>query len=91
MIARSLGQFNETIRVPDSQYFFFPLLSYRAVREEVRFSLADMFLEILNTEISDDYLHFQLYGMNKIFQQTLRAMIPPYGGSIPPAPAQISF
>ena len=76
MIARSLGRFNETIRVPDSQYFFFPLLSYRAVREEVRFSLADMFLEILNTEISDDYLHFQLYGMNRIFQQTLRAMIP---------------
>ena len=76
MIARSLGRFNETIRVPDSQYFFFPLLSYRAVREEVRFSLAYMFLEILNTEISDDYLHFQLYGMNRIFQQTLRAMIP---------------
>jgi len=76
MIARSLGRFNETIRVPDSQYFFFPMLSYRAVREEVRFSLPDMFLEILNKDISDNYLHFQLYGMNKIFQQTLRAMIP---------------
>ena len=76
MIARSLGRFNETIRVPDSQYFFFPLLSYRAVREEVRFSLADMFLEILNSDISNDYMHFQLYGMNRIFQQTLEAMIP---------------
>jgi hypothetical protein len=76
MIARSLGRFNETIRIPDSQYFFFPLLSYRAIREDVRFSLAEMFLEILNTKISDDYLHFQLYGMNKIFQQTLQAMIP---------------
>lgn len=36
MIARSLGRFNETIRIPDSQYFFFPLLSYRAVSEDFK-------------------------------------------------------
>jgi choline dehydrogenase-like flavoprotein len=77
MIARSLGRFDETIRVQDSQYFFFPLLSYRAIREEVKFALAEMFLEILNKDVTDDYLHFQLYGMNGIFRQTLRAMIPP--------------
>ena len=76
LIARSLGRFNEPIRIRDSQYFFFPLLSYRAVREEVRFSLADMFLEILNRDITESYMHFQLYGMNAIFEQTLRAMIP---------------
>lgn len=76
MIARSLGRFNETIRVQDSQYFFFPMLSYRAVHEEIRFALANMFLEILNPDISDRYVHFQLYGMNQIFAQTLRAMLP---------------
>ena len=76
MIARSLKRFDETIRIQDSQYFFFPLLSYRGIHEEVRFALAEMFLEILNEDITDDYLHFQLYGMNGIFRQTLRAMIP---------------
>jgi len=76
MIARSLSRLKENIRIADSQYFFFPLLSYRAVREEARFALAEMFLEILDEEISEDYLHFQLYAMNRIFEQTLRGMLP---------------
>ncbi len=76
MIARSLGHFNETIRIADSQYFFFPLLSYKALREEARFSLAELFLEILNKDISDSFMHFQVYGMNEIFRQTLRSLIP---------------
>lgn len=76
MIARSLGRFNEVIRIADSQYFFFPLLSYQAVSEGMRFSLVDMFVEILNDELSSDYVHFQLYGMNPIFLQTLQATIP---------------
>lgn len=76
MIARSLGRLNEPIRIPDSQYFFFPLLSYRSVSEQVQFSLVDMFVEMLNEDISQNYIHFQLYGMNKIFTQTLRSLIP---------------
>ncbi len=83
MIARSLGRFNETIRIPDSQYFFFPLLSYRAIREEIRFALANIFLEILNPDVTNNYLHFQLYSMNRIFERTLRAIVP---GPIPLGP-----
>lgn len=76
LIARSLRLFNRPIRIRDSQYFFFPLISYRAAREDVSFSLAEVFLEILNERITDRYMHFQLYGMNSIFERTLRKMIP---------------
>ena len=76
LIARSLGRFDEPIRIADSQYFFFPLFSYRPVHEEVRFALAEIFLEILRPEISSEHLHLQIYGMNRIFAHTLRGMLP---------------
>ena len=76
LIARSLGRFNEPIGIRDSQYFFFPLIAYKAIREEATFTLAEMFLEIFNKGIGDAYLHFQLYGMNSIFEHTLRRMLP---------------
>ena len=76
LIARSLGLVNEPIRICDSQYFFFPLVSYRAVREDVGFSLAEVFLEMHNETITDRCMHFQLYGMNSIFERTLRSMVP---------------
>jgi hypothetical protein len=88
MIARSLGRFNEKIRIQDSQYFFFPLLSYRRVSEPVTFSLAEVFLEILNQTVSEEYLHFQIYGLNDIFQQELRRLIP---GFLPMDPVSGRF
>jgi hypothetical protein len=77
LVARSLGLINRPIRVPDSQYFFFPFLSYRGARElSVRFTLADAFIEILNAKISRHYVHFQVYGLNDIFRRTLHGMLP---------------
>jgi len=76
LIARSLKRYNENIRIADSQYFFFPLLSYRGVTEDIRFTLAEMFVEILNKRISSNYVHFQVYGVNQIFNQAFRSLIP---------------
>ena len=36
-----------------------------------------MFVEILNERLSSNYIHFQVYGVNQIFKQTLRSLIPP--------------
>jgi len=39
-------------------------------------------VEILNTGVADNYVHFQLYGMNRVFRQTFEAMLPsafPFG------------
>jgi hypothetical protein len=77
LIARSLHLINKPIHIQDSQYFFFPLLSYRRATDlVVHFTLADAFIEILNPRISRNYLHFQIYGLNEIFRQTIRSMIP---------------
>jgi hypothetical protein len=77
LVARSLGLINRPIHVPDSQYFFFPLLSYGGARDlSARFTLADAFIEILNAEISRHYVHFQVYGLNDIFRRTLQGMLP---------------
>lgn len=77
LVARSLKLINQPIKIQDSQYFFFPLLAYRAARDTVsRFTLAEVFVEMLNSEISRNYVHFQVYGLNDIFRQTLRQMVP---------------
>ncbi len=77
LIARSLKLTGKPIRIQDSQYFFFPVLSYRKAHDvTVRFTLADIFLEILNSEVAQDYVHFQVYGLSEMFRDTLRAMFP---------------
>ena len=76
IIARSLGRINEPIRILDSQYFFFPFLSYRAFPRPPQFTLAEVFLEVLNEELSKHFVHLQVYGMNEIFSDTLRTFLP---------------
>ena len=77
LIARSIKIFDKPVRILDSQYFFFPLLSYHKTKElAVRFTLAEIFLELLSPTISDNYIHFQVYGLNDIFRQTIRSTLP---------------
>ncbi len=76
IIAKSLGHYDEKIKISDSQYFFFPYFSYRGMKDKFQFTLAEMFVEILNHRISQNYVHVQAYGMNKIVEQTLRDIIP---------------
>ena len=73
LIARSIKLFNQPVRILDSQYFFFPLLSYRKAKDvTVRFTLAEIFLEILSPAISDNYVHFQVYGLSEMFRRAIR-------------------
>jgi choline dehydrogenase-like flavoprotein len=62
----------------DSQYFFFPLLSYRKALRAPSFTLAELFVEVLNPRLGPYFTHFQVYGLNAIFQQTIRALAPPF-------------
>lgn len=77
LVARSHRVFDRPIRLLDSQYFFFPLLSYRRLSTApIAFTLAEVFVEVLNRSIAPGYVHFQVYGLNQIFRDTLRAMLP---------------
>jgi choline dehydrogenase-like flavoprotein len=78
IVARSLGLMGKPIPLKDSQYFFFPLLSYRKTTEVPSFTFAELFLEILNTQISPYFTHFQVYGLNSIFRQTISALFPSF-------------
>jgi hypothetical protein len=51
-------------------------LSYQAFRQRQRFTLAEVFLEVLNQELSEHIVHLQIYGMNAIFADTLRTLLP---------------
>ena len=76
ILARSLKLFNEPIKILDSQYFFFPMISYKAHRDERNYALADAFIEVFNKNISTDYMHFQIYGANDILRAALRKLWP---------------
>lgn len=77
LIARSIKLLNQPIRIQDSQYFFFPLLSYHKAKElAVRFTLAEVFLEIHSPEISNNYVHFQVYGLSDMFHRTIQSVVP---------------
>jgi ferredoxin len=76
LIARSIKIINKPVRILDSQYFFFPFLSYRKAKNSTaRFTLAEIFLEMLRPGISDYYIHFQVYGLNDIFRQTIKSTV----------------
>ena len=53
-------------------------MSYRKAQETPSFTLAELFVEILNPRLGPYFIHFQVYGLNSIFQQTIRAMVPPF-------------
>lgn len=76
LIARSLGRYGEKIRIQDSQYFTFPLFSYKGTSDAADLTLAEAYLELRNNRVSDHYVHFQLYGSNHIFKSLLRSIVP---------------
>jgi ferredoxin len=79
LVARSIKVIHRPVRILDSQYFFFPLLSYRKAKDvTVRFTLAEIFLEILNPRISDHYIHFQVYGLSEMFRRAIASMVPSF-------------
>ena len=79
LIARSIKLFNQPVRIQDSQYFFFPLLSYRKAKDlAVRFTLAEIFLEVRSPKLNNNYIHFQVYGLSDMFRQTIRSLAPSF-------------
>ncbi len=77
LVARSLKLRNRPVRILDSQYFFFPLLSYRKATDlAVRFTLAEIFLQLRTPQVSNNYVHFQVYGLSDMFRRTIQSMMP---------------
>ena len=83
MVMRSLGIENRPVEILDSQYFTVPLLSFRGtarVRESRLHTLAQIFLEIMPTEISNRLIHLQIYTYNDMITRVLQQKAGPLAG-----------
>lgn len=75
IILRSLGAFDETVHIKDSQYFLLPVALTRripGVRSERLHALSQIFLELLDPKISTHTVHIQTYSYNDLMGQVVR-------------------
>jgi choline dehydrogenase-like flavoprotein len=78
ILMASLELYDQPVSLLDSQYFLLPLLRFRGVpgvaRERLH-TLAQLFLEIVDSAVSDHTVHLQLYTYNDMYDATFRAML----------------
>jgi choline dehydrogenase-like flavoprotein len=74
IILRSLGWYERPVVIADSQYFMFPLLRMRGTSQVCRerlHTLAQMFMEISDPNISPHLVHLQVYGFSNLLADVL--------------------
>lgn len=70
LILQSLGLENHTIKILDSQYFLMPILQkarYKNISNDRLNTLSQIFIEIFDSEISQNGIHLQLYSYNDLY------------------------
>jgi hypothetical protein len=80
ILLRSMDAYDQDIRVKDSQYFLLPaaLVSRVAnVRNERLHTLSQIFVEILDPQISPYSVHLQVYSFNKLIGGVVRRSLGP--------------
>jgi choline dehydrogenase-like flavoprotein len=80
MLLRSSGSYDKTLRLKDSQYFLLPLALFsgvRNVRSEELHTMAQIFLEMRDPEISPYTVHLQVYTYNDVLARTVRNRLGP--------------
>ncbi|PWT91696.1 MAG: hypothetical protein C5B55_07660 [Blastocatellia bacterium] len=75
LVLESIGK-NEPATLKDSQYFLLPLLRFSAPSHfrlnESAHTLAQAFIEILDTTCSEKSIHLQVYGYNELYPRAIR-------------------
>jgi choline dehydrogenase-like flavoprotein len=86
IVLRSLGAYDRPVTFRDSYYFMLPMLSWRAAPGFERGNLqtmAQIFLEVMDPQLSPYATHLQLYTYNDLFEQPIRAMLGPLTALFP--------
>jgi choline dehydrogenase-like flavoprotein len=86
LMLASLEAFDREVILRDSQYYMFPLLRYRATpgfEKEPAHTLAQVFLEILDPEVSPYSVHIQLYSYNDLYDRIFADMLGPIRRLVP--------
>lgn len=86
ILLRSFGWYDKCVEIADSQYYVLPLLQFSAVsnvdRERLH-TLAQVFLEIRNAEISEHLVHLQIYGFNDLLVDAMKHTLGRLWGFMP--------
>ena len=80
VLLRSAGAYDKTLRLKDSQYFLLPLAMFsgaKNVRSEDLHTLAQIFLELRDPDISPYTVHLQVYTYNDVMARTIRNRLGP--------------
>jgi choline dehydrogenase-like flavoprotein len=83
ILLRSMAAYERSIMMKDSQYFLLPLLLTTRipnVRDERLYTLSQIFLEILDPEISPYSVHLQVYSFNSLIGRAVRKSMGPLAG-----------
>ena len=74
ILLRSRSLYDSPVFLKDSQYFLLPLVQFKSagpVRYEALQTLSQLFVEILDPQISPYTVHLQVYSYNDLIQQAL--------------------
>lgn len=74
ILLRSLGAYEQTVWLKDSQYFLVPLVLFRRVRGATRewlHALSQVFLEVSDPRGRDTTAHVQIYSNNDLISQAV--------------------
>ena len=88
LLLRSLDEYDRVTPAADSQYFLLPFLRFRGmagVRTESLHTLAQLFLEINDPNVSPYTVHLQAYTYNDLFDLAVRSALWGAGRVLPTA------
>jgi hypothetical protein len=86
ILLRSQGNYDQTLRLRDSQYFLCPLvLAHRTcgARADALYTLSQVFMELNDPAISPRTIHLQLYTYSDIIHQAVRRSLGPLAALSP--------
>jgi choline dehydrogenase-like flavoprotein len=82
ILLRSQSDYDQPVRLRDSQYFLLPLLLARRTRRvqtESLYTLSQLFLELNDPAVSPHTIHLQLYTYSDLIHQAVRQSLGPLG------------
>lgn len=86
ILLRSLDRFDTPVVIRDSQYFLLPLLRFRGtagVTKESLHTLAQLFFEVFDEQISRHTVHLQTYTYNDLFKDRVSGALGPLRNVFP--------
>ena len=87
LLLRSLGFYATPVSAHDSQYFLLPMMRFKGtngIRKEALHTMAQVFLEIDDPDVSPYTVHFQAYMYNDLFELPLRSAVGPLAKALSP-------